>query len=329
MKNRLVKIAGGLLGSAAAYLGVAAVLVANDKPGTPAAGQDGLSFDEVLIDYTAIPPLQSFVARDGETLFYRHYPAQSSKVLILLHCSGWHSQYLVPLADFISSTNLARVYSPDLRGHGSQPARRGDVDYVGQLEDDLADFIALVRKDNPGALVILGGHSSGGGLAIRYAGGQCEQPPNAYLLLAPYLHYRAPTFRPNSGGWAFPYIKRLVGLMMFNAVGIRCFNYLPIMQLNVPAKVCDGSETILYSYRLYMSCSPRNYKQDLHKIKQPLLVLAGTADEAFVAEQYEPVMARCADAQVQLLKGVTHMGLVASDQAHMAVKTWLQSLDRW
>jgi non-heme chloroperoxidase len=317
-----------MLGSAVAYLGLAAALTANDKPDTPAAGQDGLSFDEVLIDYTAIPPLQSFVARDGQTLFYRRYPAESDKVLVLLHCSGWHSQYLMPLAEFISSTKLAEVYTPDLRGHGPQPARRGDVDYIGQLEDDLADFITLARKDNPGALVILGGHSSGGGLVIRYAGGLCEQPPDAYWLMAPYLHYMAPTFRPNSGGWAFPYIKRLLGLMMFNAVGIRRFNHLPIMQLNMPAQVCDGSETRLYSYRLYLSCSPRNYQQDLRKIKQPLLVLAGTDDEAFVAEQYEPVMSRCADAQVQLVEGVTHMGLVASDQVRPVVETWLQSLDR-
>ena len=32
------------------------------------------------------------------------------------------------------------VYAPDIRGHG-QTGVRGDIDYAGQLDDDMADFI--------------------------------------------------------------------------------------------------------------------------------------------------------------------------------------------
>ena len=39
----------------------------------------------------------------------------SDKVMILLHGSGWHSQYFLPLAEFISSEGLAQVYTPDFR----------------------------------------------------------------------------------------------------------------------------------------------------------------------------------------------------------------------
>ncbi|MBT6341591.1 MAG: hypothetical protein HOJ48_20100 [Desulfobacula sp.] len=46
---------------------------------------------------------------------------------MLLHGSGWHSRYFLPLAEFISSAGLAHLYSPDLRGHGRSPERRGDV----------------------------------------------------------------------------------------------------------------------------------------------------------------------------------------------------------
>lgn len=123
---------------------------------------------------------------------------------ILLHGSGWHSRYFLPLAGFISSEGLSQVYTPDLRGHGHSPERRGDVDYIGQLEDDLLDFIAMIPKDNPKAMLILGGHSSVGGLAVRFAGSKYG---HAYLLLSPYLQYNAPTVRHNSGGWARPLYK--------------------------------------------------------------------------------------------------------------------------
>ncbi|MBW1784509.1 MAG: alpha/beta fold hydrolase, partial [Deltaproteobacteria bacterium] len=90
---------------------------------------------------------------------YRHYPADSHKVVILLHGAGWHSRYFLPLAEFLSSEGAAQVYTPDLRGHGLTPKRRGDADYIGQLEDDLADFIAMIRKENPKSMLIMGGHS--------------------------------------------------------------------------------------------------------------------------------------------------------------------------
>lgn len=87
-----------------------------------------MSFEELYFSYEGLPDLQSYTARDGVALDYRYYPAESvDKVLILLHGSGWHSRYFLPLAQHISSEDLAHVYTPDLRGHGENPAVRGDV----------------------------------------------------------------------------------------------------------------------------------------------------------------------------------------------------------
>ncbi len=149
--------------SAAIYFGIAAVLVVSGAPQKQSSDQGGLAYEEMFFDYSRIPPLKTFAARDGQLLSYRYYAAQSDKVLILLHGACWHSQYFLPLAEFISSEGLAKVYTPNLRGHGQAPKRRGDVDYVGQLEDDLADLISMIREDNPHAMLIVGGHSSGAG----------------------------------------------------------------------------------------------------------------------------------------------------------------------
>jgi len=328
MKRVSLKILTFILISVVIYFGIATVLILIGTPAEPEQIEQNMNFDELFFDYSGLPDLKNFEARDGTDLDYRYYPAQSDKVIILLHGSGWHSQYFLPLAEFISSEDLAQVYTPDLRGHGRIPVRRGDVDYIGQFNDDLADLITIIRNDNPNAMLIVGGHSSGGGLAIRFAGSKQGQQADAYLLLAPYLQYNAPTVRPNSGGWAQPYIGRIIGLTMLNNAGIRWFNHLTVIEFNMPEEARDGTETLSYSYRLNTSYAPDNYKKDLSVIKQPLLVVAGTADESFFADQYEPVISQYADAQVELLQDVSHMGVVVGHEVRPIVKEWLEDLNK-
>ncbi len=317
-----------ILISVVVYFGIAAVLIVSGKHDQPDQHEDGLDFKELFLDYSGLPELKQFRARDGAALSYRDYPCVSEKILILLHGSGYHSKYLLPLARFISAEGLAHVYTPDLRGQGQEPLRRGDVDYIGQLEDDLADLIAVARRDHPDAMVIVGGHSSGGGLAVRFAGSRYGKEADAYLLLSPFLKYNAPTMRPHSGGWAQPYTRRIVGLVMLNNVGIRWFNHLTVIRFNMPEQARDGSETLSYSFRLNSAYAPQNYEKDLKSIRQPLLVVVGTADEAFEASQFKPVISRYTTGQVVLLDGVTHMGVVVGEEIHSPIKKWLEDLKR-
>ena len=309
------------------YFSIAALLIVFGTSAAPIDHDDGPSFSELFFHYSDLPELESFTARDGSQLGYRHYTSESDKVLILLHGAGWHSQYFLPLADFISSEGLAEVYTPDLRGHGPKPIRRGDIDYIGQFEDDLDDLVTIIREENPNAMLIMGGHSSGGGLAIRFAGSQYGNEVDAYLLFSPFLKYNAPTARPNSGGFANPHTKRIAGLTMLNNWGIHRFDYLTAIEFNMLEEARDGTETLSYSHRLNTAYAPRDYKKDLKAITQPLLVLAGTADESFYTEQYEPVISQYTDVHVELLEGVTHMGIVVGPEVRPFVKEWLERLD--
>jgi len=151
---------------------------------------------------------------------------------------------------------------------------------------------------------------------------------DAYLLLSPFLKYNAPTMRPNSGGWGRPHIPGIIGLTMLNNVGIRCLNHLAVIDFNMPEEVRDGTETLSYSYRLNTSYAPGNYKKDLKTVTQPLLVAVGTADEAFVAEQFEPVISQFAKADVALLQCLTHMGVAVSPLVHPVVRGWIEGLDK-
>ena len=282
-----------------------------------------------------MPDLQSYTTRDRSKLQVRFYEssAASDKVLILLHGSGWHSMQFHSLADALSKSGTAHVFAPDLRGHGFAPEQRGDVSYIGQLEDDVADLIVVAEAQFPQANIIVGGHSSGGGLAVRFAGGEHGDLADGTILLAPYLQHNAPTTRANSGGWARPLTQRIIGLTMLNNIGIRWFNGLTVIQFNMPQSVLDGAlghtATTAYSYRLNTSFAPRrNYGRDLSAMTQPFLLVAGLEDESFIAEAYEPTMSQFTDSgSYALLPDLGHINLLTAPEATAIVTNWLVNLD--
>lgn len=326
MEKIIFIIVSNIMISVLIYLCIAIVFIIIDKPLLKQhAEKPELAFDELKLNYSAIPAFQQYSARDGTILNYRYYPSQSDCIIIFIHGSGWHSKYFFPLAHYISSQGLGRVYTPDLRGHGVNPANRGDIHYIDQLEDDLADFISMIRKENHSSKIILAGHSSGGGLVIRFAGRKYKNMSDAYLLLSPYLKYNAPTIKKNSGGWTFVHTPRIIGLSMFNNIGIKWLNHLDVIDFNMPKEYRDGTETLTYSYRLNTGFAPENYKKELKSIKQPVLVIAGEADESFDAREFYPEISKYKkDVRVEVLAGVTHMGVVTGEEVRPVIAELIQ-----
>jgi len=293
---------------------------------------DALRFDELMGDYAGLPALDGYRARDGQQLGYRRYlaTAEDAPVLLLLHGSGYHSRYLMPLGEVLSSGGAAHAYTPDLRGHGPSPLRRGDVDHIDQLEEDLADLIAHVRRQHPQSTLIVGGHSSGGGLALRFAGGAHADGSgvDGYLLLAPYLHHAAPTARADDR-WARPKVARIIALSIADRLGITALHSAVVIEFNLPAAYRDGTETLAYSYRLNTGLAPRDHRADLAAIDVPLLVLVGADDDAFVAAAYPAVVKESApSAEVVILPGVSHMGVAVGPEAAAEAARWLAALPK-
>ena len=327
-----VAISWGTGGSVVAYrtagtasLGLLVSALIGCSSGSDTADVQGIfDWDALIGAGTHAPQTQSFHARDGSTLFYRSYGEPASIDLILIHGSGAESTYLSSLAAEISRSGVSRVWTPDVRGHGASPARRGDIDYIDQLEDDLADLILWIRSMNPRGVVVVGGHSSGGGLAIRFAGGAHSGMADGYVLLAPFLQYDAPTVRPDAGGWAMPRTSRIVGLNILNAMGVQRFNGWTVLEFNLPFARRTGNDTLAYSYRLMEGFAPRNYVSDLHALEKPTLVLAGLGDEAFFAEQFPVVFGAFAPhARVELMPDATHLGLLSDTGLPQRVVQWL------
>lgn len=300
-----------------------------------AATERTIDFGEAIgADYAGYPDPLEFAARDGARLPFRLYPAVagSEQIIVLVHGSGWHGMQFHAMAKQLAGANAGTVAVPDLRGHGFHPQRRGDIDHAAQFEDDLADLIGHMRTLLPDSgPVVMAGHSSGGGLVVRFAGGGHGGAVDAYVLLAPFLKYNAPTTRPNSGGWAQPATRRIIGLSMLNAIGIMALDHLPVIRFNMPREVLDGpfgsSATTEYSHRLNTGFAPRSdYTADLAAIRVPLLVLAGENDEAFHAGQYEPVIRpHVPGADIRVLPGLTHIGLVTSPVTASALGAWVSA----
>ena len=273
------------------------------------------------MDAVEAPDLSRFQARDGTWLAYRRYPAASGardRIAILAHGSSASSIEMDRIATALADGGVTAV-AVDMRGHGAS-GTRGDIAYPGQLDDDLADLVAELRKANPAARFSLIGHSAGGGFALRIAGSPLGDTFERFVLLAPYLGYTAPTNRPAEGPglWASPDLPRIIATQMLERIGIDWPQSLPAIAFaNVPeAKMRVTSQ---YSFRLLMNyTAPPDWKGAFLHAKGRIAVVAGEDDELMDAEAYRRVLPPLG-ARVTIVPGVDHMGVVYRPEAIKAI----------
>ena len=320
--RKSITIVGRLIGWGLGLAGALA-LVLGGMIATPLVHPPELkSISETVgrVDRSTMPALQRFSARDGTELAYRHYPARATpvgKIAILVHGSSGSSVAVHALADGLAAHGID-TFAPDIRGHGGS-GTRGDIGYLGQLEDDLADLVTEVRKSVPVQPIVLLGHSAGGGFALRAASAPIQELFARTILLSPYLGYDAPTNRDNSGGWASPDIPRILALGLLSRIGVSCCEALPALAFAVRPN-SEKYVASTYSYRLLRNFATRGYKPDLTAAKHPVTLIAGADDELMQADKYADAVHAVAPAvDVRLIPGVNHMEIVSAPQAVSAI----------
>ncbi|HML09056.1 MAG TPA: alpha/beta fold hydrolase [Xanthobacteraceae bacterium] len=270
-----------------------------------------------------MPDPSRFQARDGTSLAYRRYPAtdgSSQKIAILIHGSGGHSTGMNEIAKHLTAENFV-VVSPDMRGHGGS-GTRGDIGYYGQLDDDLEDLLATLRRQYPDAHFALLGFSAGGGFALRVAAGKLSSDFDRLILLSPYLGYDAASTRSpeNSALWASADIPRIIALAILRRLGLSCCEALPV----VAFAVAPGSEkhvTSHYSYRLIANfTAPADLGAAFRRLKMPTTIIAGSADELMQSDKYADIVGGVEPAiDVKLLPGLGHMDMLHAAPAIDAI----------
>ena len=275
------------------------------------------------IDFSQLPPVSRFEARDGIKLAYRSYPSSSpsAKTLVLIHGSSGSSLMMHPLAKYLQGHKID-VYVPDMRGHGESGAK-GDIAYIGQMEDDIEDFICEVLKDR--ADLTLVGFSSGGGFALRFAGSDKQNYFDRYILLTPFISHDAPTTKPETSKWANASVPRIIGISLLGSIGEKYFGHLPVLAFGVEPQNAQN-QTPVYSYRLWKNFGAHyDYKTDMKNAKKPIAVLVGKDDELMYPQEYLPLFAKWqTHAEINIVPDVGHISLITDEAGLAAIARQLQ-----
>jgi non-heme chloroperoxidase len=328
MKRILIR---GLVSLLLWGMGVAGLIVFGTSKPPPAAAAITGPFS--AIDDRGLPELRRYQARDGAQLSFREYPALGRQVAVLIHGSAGSSGDMHPLALALQGLGIT-VLVPDLRGHGSNRPH-GDIAYVGQLDDDLADLIAKKKPGLPNTVWTAVGFSSGAGFTLRVAAeAPLGQSFDRYILVSPYLRYNAPSVRRTNSGakreasgsapaaaqsWAAVSTGRIIGLTILNFIGVHVWDGLPVIAFPVPADM--DSVTRTYSWRLQRNFGAHeDYLADIRGAARPVQVYVGGADELLDAEKLRTEFQSLRrDISVFILPGLGHADMVTRPNAIRAI----------
>ncbi len=265
-----------------------------------------------------------FTMRDGAALAAHKYIGRADTTIVLVHGILGSSLEMNRPSGLLREATHASVVALDLRGHGASGGAPGDISYIGQYEDDLADVVGRLRAERPHGRVILAGHSMGGGIALRYATKSGAPPVDGYLLFAPYLGAQAPTTpqesKPGEDAFIRLHLARTLGLVLWNSVGVTGWNGLHTLFFNLPAKLPLTS----YSYRAMVGNAPEHHARALAEIeasRRPLLVVVGSRDEAFKADRYAEALGAERGA-LRIIEGASHDGVLIDPRTLDAVGRW-------
>ncbi|SFF14591.1 alpha/beta hydrolase [Thermoflexibacter ruber] len=266
-----------------------------------------------------------FTVRDKRKIFAYQFPKKTKNTIILVHGVASTAYLYNKTAGLLQEATQAEVFAIDLRGHGKSEGKAGDVDYINQYADDLADIINIVRKQKPKGKIIIAGHSMGGGITLNYAMMNNKVKVDGYILFAPLLGHNSPAI-PTPTGKVYqeePFMKlhimRIIGLKMLNDISNHSQDSLPVMFLNLP----ESDPLRSYSYRANQSMAPDDYKRGLQSVNVPALVLVGNKDEAFYAPAIEKAVLENSKADVIVIEGASHNGIRHHPKSYQAINHWV------
>lgn len=315
-----------LLVTGVVLVAIVSLAIGLGGPGNPGP-MPSISHPFAGVDFSDLPEVRYFQARDGAKLAYRFYPAIGGRAkgsVVLVHGSSATSSSMHPMAKGFAAAGYD-AFALDVRGHGDS-GTKGQIAYLGQLEDDLEDFVRAAKPIQPSTLV---GFSSGGGFALRFAGSSRQGLFSNYLLLTPFISPDSPTARPDSGGWVSVGIPRIIAFSVLNRLGLHAFEGLPVIRFAV-TKENEKILTPEYSFALALNFgAQRDYRANIRAVTRPFRILVGQNDEVSFADMFADLFKSAGkDIPVTILPGIDHIGLTLQPVAIQAAVSSIEEMDR-
>ncbi|OUR67260.1 hypothetical protein A9Q77_10450 [Marinomonas sp. 42_23_T18] len=249
---------------------------------------------------------QTFLARDDIRLAYDEFKPEDifdhspKACLIFLHGSTYNARRYANIGKAMAKQGY-QVCLLNWRGHGESEGKPGDVSYVGQLEDDLDDMISHLKQQKPGLSLVIGGHSAGAVVCLRYIDRYGCDDIKAVSIVSPAINGPLETVRypQASSAWQYKltYFRKgkaieaapeaaLQHAPILNMGAFWLAKLVPFMRhraiLRFPAseRMAKLEGRVLdYSYNLMLSCDINGYPKAFNKIRVPVLLLVGEEDE--------------------------------------------------
>lgn len=292
-------------------------------------------------------------ARDGAKLAcHRYCPEEGSDTharLLFLHGGSFNSRRYANIAKACVKKGFEVVLC-DWRGHGDSEGTPGTCDYVGQLEDDISDTISWFEQKQPLPL-ILGGHSSGSVICLRYIEKYGQDKLAGCYFIAPAISNTLEPLRFDEPGskksflmnyWrkkpgyhpapesSLKHIPKMNNRKFLLALALPFLRHRTVMSFPGSAKMAALEGRVLnYSFNLMASVSVPKYSIAFRQVKVPIAFICGEADE-ILNPSFLPMVAQwhlppTLDKEVHMLPKLNHISVLSG--AARVLPQWLAQ--RW
>ncbi|MCP3025931.1 alpha/beta fold hydrolase [Halobacillus sp. A5] len=259
---------------------------------------------------------KQYAARDFSTLFYLHYNnGNSQRALIMVHGITVEVKHHEEMAKVYKAGG--DIFLPLLRGYDSQHAK-GKLDYIGQYDDDLFDFIHFIRKQGYQE-IILAGHSMGCANLLRLIY-KNEKAADGYVFFAPYFHPEIPVYQEDVNEHFKPetevdykvFSKKAAALALLQKLGIQRFNNQTVAI--VPDEFSEG-DLVHLSFKLMFSRFLEPFPGQMSMIKK-FITFIGEKDEFIVPSKLQRWHRDTFLQDVLIIPGEDHNHLLHNEIVH-------------
>jgi alpha-beta hydrolase superfamily lysophospholipase len=139
---------------------------------------------------TSQPRISTWKAADGYPIHVATWPTSGAPIgrVVVLHGVQSHGGWYHSLGRTLAEAGYEAHFA-DRRGSGANRVDRGHTPSMARLLDDVADYLADLKTEQPALPIALAGISWGGKLAVITAGRRPELV-DALALICPGLHPR-------------------------------------------------------------------------------------------------------------------------------------------